>query len=61
MENKIEYAQLLNDGSEIQMMNPEIMGTHHNMSVGVKKGSVALILPIQKPNVTVPVIELFLK
>jgi len=56
--DKVEYAQLLNDASEIKMtkrpphqaeLDPEYQDT------------LTLELPVQKPNVTVPVIELFLK
>jgi alpha-L-fucosidase len=55
---KVEYAQLLNDASEIKMTLPPphqvaIEGEHHD--------TLTLNLPVQKPNVTVPVIELFLK
>jgi alpha-L-fucosidase len=45
--DKIDYCQLLNDGSEIFWK--------------VKDGRVAIELPIQKPNVLVPVVEIFLK
>ena len=47
---KVEYAQLLNDASEIRMnvTNPDTK-------------TLTLNLPVWKPPVTVPVIELFLK
>jgi alpha-L-fucosidase len=44
---KVEYAQLLNDGSEIRYAE--------------KDGWLTLTLPIQRPAVAVPVVELFLK
>lgn len=44
---KIEYAQLLNDASEVRYRE------HEN--------TLTLDLPVQKPNVTVPVVEIFLK
>ncbi len=54
---KVEYAQLLNDGSEIR---PWTMQPHeHAMSIG--EDTLTLQLPVKKPNVTVPVIELFMK
>jgi alpha-L-fucosidase len=54
---KVEYAQLLNDASEVLMQSrPEWQG-HDD----VGKDTLTLRLPVQKPNVTVPVIELFLK
>ena len=49
MAGKVEYAQLLNDASEIRMQGSE------------ETGVLTLLLPIQKPDVAVPVIELFLK
>lgn len=53
---KVEYAQLLNDASELIM--------HENHPKAQKddcENTLTLDLPVQKPNVTVPVIELFLK
>jgi len=48
MANKVKYAQLLNDASEIKFsVEPN--------------NTLKLELPIQKPKVAVPVIELFLK
>ena len=49
---KVEYAQLLNDASELIM--------HENHPKG-GENTLTLDLPVQKPNVAVPVIELFLK
>ncbi len=57
---KASYAQLLNDASEIKFSKPrwhERMGTNKNAC----KDTITLQLPVQKPDVTVPVIELFLK
>ncbi len=53
--DRVEYAQLLNDASEIQMVT--------GVSAGGYGGSntLTLKLPIQRPDVLVPVIELFLK
>jgi len=47
LSGKIDYCQLLNDGSEIFWKE--------------KDGKVAVELPIQQPNVLVPVVEIFLK
>jgi alpha-L-fucosidase len=57
---KVEYAQLLNDASEVQM---EMGGLYaHQPGASVEgRNTLTLTLPIQKPDVTVPVIELFLK
>jgi len=57
---RVNYAQLLNDASEIKFSQPrwqEYMGINKN----AYKDSIALQLPVQKPDVAVPVIELFLK
>jgi alpha-L-fucosidase len=58
-EGKVEYAQLLNDASEVQMKGLEPWQMQHAGSAS--GGALALDLPVKKPNVTVPVIELFLK
>ena len=56
--DKVEYAQFLHDGSEVKMG----LNEWHSSSVGsIKKNTLSLQLPLVKPNVTVPVIELFLK
>ena len=55
---KIEYAQLLSDASEVRMTE---MPEHQRKLEGGGRDTVALLLPVRKPNVTVPVIELFLK
>ena len=56
---KVEYAQLLNDASEIRMKGRDAW----QMSEQDKKykDTLTLALPVKKPDVTVPVIELFLK
>lgn len=56
---KVEYAQLLNDASEVTMETKDAWQT--NEADSKYKDSITLTLPIQKPNVTVPVIELFMK
>ncbi|MCW3467976.1 alpha-L-fucosidase [Chitinophaga nivalis] len=48
MKGKVKYAQFLHDGSEIRMSNTE-------------GGAVALDLPVHKPGVEIPVIELILE
>jgi alpha-L-fucosidase len=55
---KVEYAQLLNDASELQFgLNRS--ATIQNVDMGAD--TLTLRLPVQQPNVTVPVIELFMK
>ena len=56
--NRVEHAQLLNDGSEIKMSGLEPWQVEHWK---IPEGTKTLNLPVQKPNVTVPVVELFLK
>lgn len=55
---KAEYAQFLNDGSELKMADKV-----HHFSDGKSEGDDLLVieLPEVKPNVLIPVIELFLK
>ena len=59
LKDRVEYAQLLNDGSEIRMGWP----AHGDAPSGdrVDRQTVPLQLPTKKPGVVVPVIELFLK
>ena len=56
---KVEYAQLLHDGSEVKLTD----GGLKHFGVGLPEGESLLIieLPVVKPNVIVPVVELFLK
>ena len=55
--DQIEYAQLLHDASEVKIeRRPEWQG-----GSDLRPDTVTLRLPVKKPNVTVPVIELFLK
>jgi len=57
---RVAYAQLLNDASEVRLIEsgdrPE-----SNITPGQTKGTLTLELPVVKPPVTVPVVELFLK
>ncbi len=50
---RVEYAQLLNDASEVKMIEGGLGGEDQRL--------LTIELPVQKPNVTVPVVELFLK
>jgi alpha-L-fucosidase len=56
---RVAYAQLLNDASEVRMSE---LPPHQAEIEGKRSAStITLTLPVQKPNVTVPVIELFMK
>ncbi|RAJ10975.1 alpha-L-fucosidase [Chitinophaga skermanii] len=55
-EGKVKYAQFLHDNSEIKMT----ASNGHWDNSDYKKGDLTLILPVTKPNVEIPVIELVL-
>ena len=57
MKGKIKYTQFLHDASEIKISNP----VGHWIKEEVGEGDVNLVLPVTKPPVEVPVIEVFLK
>ena len=57
--NRVEYAQLLNDGSEIRFHQDGHQGL--NFKGLAAPETLTLELPVQRPQVTVPVIELFMK
>ena len=59
---RVEYAQMLNDHSEVGMsvVDPEQTALNTTMG-GLGSDILTLELPIQRPNVAVPVVELFLK
>jgi alpha-L-fucosidase len=59
---KVEYAQLLNDASEIRMMEANPNDPSPRMKDGRSRDLLTLRIPVQKPiGVEIPVIELFLK
>ena len=55
---KVKYAQFLNDASEIRLNLSDWTSEH---ATAGKPNVLTMELPINQPNVTVPVIELFLK
>jgi len=57
---KVEYAQLHNDGSEIEFTEP-LRGKHMGADERASTDTLTLQLPVRRPRVAVPVIELFLK
>jgi alpha-L-fucosidase len=59
---RVEYAQLLNDGSEVQLIrtDPDTKAFATGMG-GQPAGTLTLKLPVRRPDVLVPVIELFLR
>ncbi|GLU42859.1 alpha-L-fucosidase [Allomuricauda sp. NBRC 101325] len=58
MKDKIKYAQFLHDASELEISEPY---SHwmHKQTFG--ENDINLILPVNKPNVEIPVIEVILK
>jgi alpha-L-fucosidase len=59
---KVAYAQLLNDASEIRYTEEGLEPAGATGAKGVKaSNALTLRLPIAKPRVEIPVIELFLK
>lgn len=58
MVGKVKYAQLLNDASELPMIERE---EWQDRFEDKQQRALILKLPVQQPKVTVPVVELFLK
>ena len=54
---KVGYAQLLNDASEV----PTKCDEWHSKQLGLPADTLTITLPQNKPNVAVPVVELFMK
>ncbi len=57
-EGKVKYARFLHDASEIKLTKPRHNVTHQESN---EAGDIMLKLPVVKPNIEIPVIELFLK
>jgi alpha-L-fucosidase len=56
---RVDYAQLLHDASEIKLLEP---GRHSEWSIAqTASDTLTLELPVARPDVVVPVIELFLR
>ncbi|AJY48096.1 alpha-L-fucosidase [Martelella endophytica] len=60
MDGKLEFARFLHDGSEVKWLTHS-KDVDSNVGVTVPEGMITLELPVKKPNVTVPVVELILK
>lgn len=58
---RVGYAQLLHDASELAVIEHDPDAPHHNMSLDAADDALTLALPARRPDVTVPVIELFLR
>lgn len=61
---KFKYAQLLNDDSELKFSSPRVSGIEAgggNMTEFGQNEDVFIQLPVERPNVEIPVIELILE
>jgi alpha-L-fucosidase len=59
--SRVRYAQLLHDASEVALTRHEPSTTAQNTTMGgLAADTLTLELPIQRPDVEVPVVELFL-
>jgi alpha-L-fucosidase len=56
-QGKVKYAQFLHDASEVKMSEPR---SHNRGGDNQGTGDLDLSLPVAKPNIEIPVIELFL-
>ena len=56
LRNRVRYAQLLNDGSEVKTFD----FTQHHRYPSAGQETLTLELPIRQPDVHTPVVELFL-
>lgn len=57
----VEYAQFLHDASEVRMRVIEAGAAQNTTMGGLAPGTLTLELPVAKPPVDVPVVELFLR
>ncbi|MEM7133381.1 MAG: alpha-L-fucosidase [Chloroflexota bacterium] len=58
---RVDYAQFLHDASEVKMIEVDPNAVAQNTSMSGEAGLLTLELPVAKPDVTVPVVEMFLK
>lgn len=59
LEGRIRYAQFLHDASEVPWLehSPDVA---LNIGVAIPKGQITLELPVSKPDIPAPVVEIFL-
>ncbi|MEW1839537.1 alpha-L-fucosidase [Nonomuraea angiospora] len=58
---RVRYAQFLHDASEVPLVEIDPKEPFHHYLRGLPETTLTLQLPITRPDVTVPVIELFLE
>lgn len=59
--DRVAYAQFLHDASEVKRIVNDPHAQAQNTAMSGTAGTLTLELPVQKPDVAVPVIELFLR
>ncbi len=59
--DRVAYAQLLHDASEVKMVGHGEVAEQETLRERLPASLLTLELPVQRPNVTVPVVELFLR
>lgn len=58
---KVKYAQFLHDGSEIKYTSRSNASASEHMAITAGENDLIVHLPVEKPQVEIPVIELFLE
>lgn len=58
---KVAFARFLHDGSEVRFKDADPSAVAQNIDMSEEKGDVILSIPTVRPDVAIPVIELFLK
>ena len=61
MADKVEYAQLLNDASEVKLLTHVEEEEYGGMKAAERRNLLTLELPVKKPDAAVPVVEIFLR
>jgi alpha-L-fucosidase len=60
--DRVEYARFLHDASEVPFeVIPEDAIAMNTKMGGLPSGTLTLALPVRRPDVLVPVVELFLR
>jgi alpha-L-fucosidase len=59
--DRVAYAQMLHDGSEIRFDTPQTFQQNTHAGDTADRNTLTLQLPVRQPDAVVPVIELFLK
>lgn len=57
---QVRLARFLHDGSEIRILRPEPPNPNDTMQVPVDENDLTLELPVKKPSIVIPVVELLL-